>query len=263
MRSRVRVVVVVLIALVVNACKSDSVFGPGSRSDLNEVINELQLVKSYYHISWSRQFNATVPYIIPEQCTYAASAQRFNCPTQTIGGVTVTQSYTLLSKSGAPQDAFDGGRTAAVQTNTTLSGTYTINGSDLVVDGHDSYTLSGLLTGKHTVNATSTQHVSGTFVTAILFGGEKIQTTLSSTTASTVSELVLPPSFSDVTVSSIPMSGTITVHSTTSVDGKPAVVSSAVFPFDGTFNMVALITVDGVTHPCPLHMFGLTYSTCL
>jgi hypothetical protein len=262
MRSRGRVSLYLVLAAA-NACGSDASLAPGSRADLSQVINELEITQSRFALSWSRPVNPTVPTFIPANCAFAASAQRFDCPTQTIGGVTVSQSYTLLGSSGAPQSAFDAARTAAVRIDVTLAGRFTDFGRDLAVDEQRSLTLSGLLTGQHTVDGESTARFSGTIGPIDLPLNDPGRTSINTVITTTISRLVLPPNVTAMGAPVVFRSGTITINNSTSVLGLPPMVSSAVFPFDGSNVVLVVITVNGVTRTCLVDLVGVTYSTCL
>jgi hypothetical protein len=263
MRSRVRVLIVVIALAAGSACGADTSFGPGSRSDLNQVFNEWAIVRNFFAMSWSKPVFTAALTLIPVNCPYAAATQSFNCPPQTLSGLTVTQSYTLLGASGAPQAAFDAARTAAVRISNAIAGTITVNGGDLTVSEGESLTLSGLLTGKHTVDGTNTMQVGGTRLAIDAATGATIRTPINTTITTTVTGIVLPPTLTVIGAPAVPLSGNITVNNRTSVSGQPAIFSSAVFPFDGSNTVVAIITVDGVTHTCPVALVGTTYSLCL
>ena len=256
--------VVVSIAGLLTACNAEPSFGPGSRSDLTEVINELSIVKGTIGMQWSRPIRPTEPTVIPANCTYVAQVLSFACPSQTTLGVTVTQRYTLLSARGEQQSAFDVAHTDAVQVHTVLAGRSYINGSDLAVDGQEFLTLSGLLSGKHTVVGTSSLHLNGALVAANPLGGGTSTTQIDEFILATVTQLVLQTFPSSITGSyTVPRSGTIRVENRRSVDGRPQTLSTAVFPYDGTDRLTAVITRDGITHTCEIQLLSISYVVCL
>jgi hypothetical protein len=255
---------VVSVAGLLTACNAEPSFGPGSRADLPEVINELSIVKNSIGMQWSRPIRPTEPTVIPANCTYVAAVQSFTCPAQTLLGVTVTQSYTLLSARGDHQSAFDIAHTAAVQLHTVLAGRSSINGSDLAVDGQEFLTLSGLLTGEHTVDGTSSLHLNGALVAANPMGGGTSTTQIDEFISATVTRLVLQTYPSSIAGSyTLPRTGTIRVEDRTSIAGQPQVVSSALFPYDGTDRMVVVITRNGLSHTCEIPLTGIFYAVCL
>jgi hypothetical protein len=262
MRTQIRNAIVVVALASSIACNADTAFGPGSRSDLDQVIIELETMKKMFAVSWSRPTDFPLSRIVPANCPYVPSTQSFTCPSVAMGSVTVWQSYVPLSASGAPQTVFDVARTAAVRMTTTFSGTSPGN-TELAVDGRETLTLSGLLSGKHTFDGTSSYHYNGTHITYNTFGGGTTRTLINTTVVTTVSQLVMPP---DVVVDGFPnrpVSGTIAVTNSASVSGQPPMLSSAVFPFDGTTTVVAVITVNGVSRTCPVALVGMSYSLCL
>jgi hypothetical protein len=133
--------------------------------------------------------------VIPSACTYVAASQSFTCPTQTVNGVTITLSYTLLDAAGHPQSSPNIATTAAVRTLSTVKGTLTllpgnagaISGT-LTLDRTEDMTLSGLLTGVHTLNGTA----SVTSVSVATLDGQSINFT--SVDKSTTTNVVLPKS---------------------------------------------------------------------
>lgn len=247
------------------ACNAEPSFGPGSRSDLSEVLNELSIVKNSIAMEWSRPIRLTEPTVFPANCTYTASAQSFTCPAQTLLGVTVTQSYTLLSARGDPQSAFDIDRTAAVRLRTVLVGRTSVSSSDLAVDGQETLTLSGLLSGTHTVDGSSTLHLNGLLTAPNPLGGGTSTKQINTSITTTVSQLVLQtfPSSIEGYSYTLPTRGTIRVENGTSVAGQPPSVSSAVFPYDGTDHVVVVVTRDGVSHTCDVSLVGISYVVCL
>jgi hypothetical protein len=246
------------------ACNAEPSFGPGARSDLPDVIDELSIVKNSIGMQWSKPIRPTEPPIIPANCAYAANVQSFVCPSQTVLGVTVSQSYTLLSARNDAQSAFDIKGTAAVRLRTTLHGRTSLNGSDLAVDGDETLTMSGLLSGTHTVDGTSALYLVGTLMAANGVGG-LTATPINTSINATVSQLVLQtfPSAVSAVPYTMPLTGTIRVENRTSIGGQAQTLSTAVFPYDGTDRLVAVITRDGTTHTCEIALLGVSYVVCL
>ena len=105
---------------------------------------------------------ADAPALLPSRCPDSATAQSFVCTPFSASGVTFNQAFTLLTASGAKQSAFDATTTAAVRVNTTVAGTVADAGTSLTVDGQQELTLSGLVTGLHTLNGASSLTLAGT-----------------------------------------------------------------------------------------------------
>ncbi|MEO8562716.1 MAG: hypothetical protein ABI601_11610 [bacterium] len=229
------------------ACGSDTPSAPASsRADLNQAFVELGLPA----LSAATTTIVGVPAVAPSigdrsGCAYAGASQSFACPTQTVGGLTVTASYSLLTASGTPQSAFDATTTSAVRTDVAAIGTVTNGATKLNVDARQTLTLSALLTERHVLDGTGTSKVNGT----VAQGSTALPVAITTTT--TITKLVLPPSTS---ATKWPLSGTIASESSTSLSGLPAVPSRVEVTFDGTSRVAVVVTIAGVTKRCTVDL---------
>src|SRR2546428_1209828 len=98
--------------------------------------------------------------------------------------MTTSWSYQLLDATDTPQAAYNATTTAALRTVSDLSGILSPPGSPLTssLSAHGDQTISGLLTGTHTVN--------GTGNSSFIITSSGPTTTVTST--STITDLVLP-----------------------------------------------------------------------
>ena len=250
---RLRVAVVALAAIVV-ACSSDSSVAPSTNqtTTLSQVLSEMTLpavsgVAST--LSSAPVTSAATP--VPSTCSYSASSQSFSCPTVTMGGLTITQSYTLLDASGKPQSQFDPNTTAAVRTTMSGAGTLTLTGfntgGSLTIDQQQDMTLSGLLIGTHVLNGTMTMHMSGAMSTGTT------TTPVNSTMTMTTTNLVLPTAHTGATA--WPTSGTITEDMTTALDaGFLAAPIHMTMTFNGTSKIAVVITIGTSTQRCTMDL---------
>ena len=253
---RLRIAALVALAALANAC-SDSSTGPSDvrPADLSQVLAELQpssLAALNAQISAAPVAGLTAP--VPSSCTYDSTTKSFTCPSVSITGVTITRSFTLLDASGNPQAQFDAASTAAVRMKTTFAGTITSGNSTLVVDQQQDVTLSGLLTGAHTLNGTSLGHVTGTI------GSGTTTTAVASTISTTISDLVLPTSSTGA--SRWPQSGSITATATTTVGALPTATVNTSITFNGTNKAAVTITAAGQTTHCTVDLSGETAMVC-
>jgi hypothetical protein len=248
-------------AMFIAACGSDSPSGPGTPGtatfNLAGVLAEIgRGTPTAARAEMGSSASITGSTSLPAACTYVPSSQTFACPAQISNGVTVTMSYMLLDAAGHPQSAADVATTAAVRTITTVSGTLTLQpsssggtGGTLTLNRTDDMTLSGLLTGVHTLNGTG----NGTSETKVTLAGQLIDVT--SADKSTTTNVVLPKASS---TSFWPVSGTITsdqtlTSKTAGFSGLTSTIHS-VMTFNGSANMTVSITIDGVTSTCTINL---------
>jgi hypothetical protein len=220
------------------AC-SDST-GPTTEqpADLSQVLAELQpstLAPLASQLSSVPAAAITAP--VPSSCSYDGASKSFVCPNVSVTGVTVSRSFTLLDATGAPQTAFDRTTTAAVRMKSTFAGTVTSGTTTLAIDQQQELTLSGLLTGVHTLNGTALGHASGSIGT----GSTAIP--IATTTSTTITNLVLPRSSSG---SQWPQSGTIAATITDAGFGTPLTTSVSI-TFNGTSTAQVTVTAGGIT----------------
>jgi hypothetical protein len=163
LRSRLSVVV---LAVAASACGSDASVAPAStaQTTLDQALGELTLpVLSTAGGSISDLFPGGPQ--LGARCAYAPVSQSFVCPPATASGLTINQSFTLLTTSGAKQSAFDHATTESVRMNTAVAGSVSSEGATLTLDGQEELTLSGLVTGRHTINGTGAAHLVGALPT--------------------------------------------------------------------------------------------------
>jgi len=235
-----------LLVVVATAC-SDSPVAPSTSDDASEPQATLEQALTELTLPVLSVAGGSVSATIPvglvlgtARCAYTAESQSFVCPPATASGVTINQSFTLLTASGAKQSAFDHTTTASVKTNTTVAGTVVEEGATLTIDGQQELTLSGLLAGPHTLNGTSTANLSGTF-----FDDAPIEISITGS----ITSLVLPAS-TTVGAQVWPTAGTIVVASSGTFADLPPFTSRLTMTFNGTSTVTLTITEDGVSQTC-------------
>jgi hypothetical protein len=190
----------------------------------------------------------------PTGCSYDAASGGYTCPSATVGNVTVTRGFTLFDAAGNTQQSYDRATTAAIRTVTSAAGTFTSGATTFTVDQHQTMTLSGLLTGVHTMNGSSAATLSGTGP------GLPLGQTVSSTQTLTVADVVLPGGAAGA--SPYPASGTMTMVGQTAAGVLPAIGSRFQVTFNGTRSVPVSITVAGVTRQCTLDLAGQNGLVC-
>lgn len=241
----------VALATAVAAC-SDST-GPSTEEspDLSAVLAELQpssLAPLAAELSGVPAAALGAP--VPSGCAYDGASRSFTCPLVTVSNLRISQSYTLLDASGAPQSAFNKATTAAVRMKSTAAGTLTSGASTITIDDQRDVTLSGLLTGVHTLNGTSLTHTTGTI------GTGTTALPIAMTAATTITNLVLPKSPG---VNSWPQSGSIATTITDAGFGAER-TSTFTIAFNGTSTATITVTGGGMdytftvdlAHPVPV-----------
>ena len=187
------------------------------------------------------------PSLDPTRCAYSATVQSFVCTPVSESGITINQSFTLLSGSGAKQSAFDAATTNAVKANTTISGTFVEQGTSLNLTGQQEITLSGLVTGPHVLNGTSTITAAGTVVDGTTTYPVNI------TVATSIANLVLPAHESS-TSQLWPSSGTVTVDVNGSIGPVSVSQARTVITFSGTSTVNVTMSGGGVTKSCKVDL---------
>jgi hypothetical protein len=251
-----RIAAFVAIASFAAAC-SDSSTGPANLqpADLGTVLAELQpasLAPLASQISAAPIAGLSAPE--PSSCTYDAATKSFICPNVTVTGVTVTRAFTLFDASGNPQTTFGRSTTASVRMVTTFAGTVTSGGSTFTVGQQQDFTLSGLLTGAHTLNGTSLGQVNGAI------GNGTTTTPVASTISTTISDLGLPASSTGS--NRFPTKGTIEAVTATTIGALPTVNASALITFNGTSTAAVTVTVNGVTTHCTVDLTAQVAALC-
>jgi hypothetical protein len=240
------------------ACSSDSSVAPNEQpADLTQVLTEMTLpslssvMAPTVRLGGMPLPSLTVP--VPAGCSYAASSGSFACPGVSLNGLSFTRSFTLLDASGAAQSQFDPATTAAVRTHTTTSGTLASAGSTTTIDGVEDLTLSGLTTGIHVLDGTSTMHITGSIGSP--FSGPL---PMDMTMTTTIAKLVLPSAASG---SKYPGPGTITVDETSPLNG-PAPALHVQMTFSGTGTVVVTITDGSFTSRCTVDLASGSAGSC-
>lgn len=249
MRSFPRCLLALSAIAALGACSSDSSVAPVARpATLDGALGELSL-SSVLSGGVATAMPGAAISLTPGNCAFNSVSQSFVCATVTAGGYTVSSSFTLLTASGGAQSAFDQATTAAVRSTSSVSGSQVFNGSTLVTDMTQTLTLSGLLTGVHTLNGT--QLVKETDTPS---GGVASTMTL----ATTIADLVLP---ADPTPGHYPKSGMITTTLTQPAQpGLPAYNFSMAVTFNGTSKVDVTITDAGITQHCTVDLAAKTPS---
>lgn len=216
------------------ACGADSSVAPQA-SDLNAVLAQLS-PSAVPGASSTLAMNGipSVAALVPSSCAYSSGSQSFTCATVTTSGFTFNRSFTLLDASGAPQSAYDKSTTAAVRVNSIVNG----SASSVSVADTSAMTVSGLLTGTHTLDGTDHAHV-----TAALSTG-----TMATNVTTTIAGLVLPSQ-----QGAWPAAGTITT--TTALASSPTASATTVkLSFSGTSKVAVTITTAISTRSCTLDL---------
>lgn len=253
-----RLAILLATATLASAC-SDSSTGPSDvqPTTLSQALAELQLTAL---APVSAQLS-TVPIAAlgapdPASCSYDATTKSFICPNVSVTGITVTRSFTVLDASGIPQSQFDRSTTAAVRMKTTFAGTITTGNSTVAVDQQQDITLSGLLTGIHTLNGNSLGHVVG----SVAAGASTVP--VNTTIGTTITNLVLPAAGSGA--NRWPRSGTVvaTIANAFGVGSLPAMTSTVSITFNGTSKAAVVVTTAGLTTRCTLDLSGQSAMAC-
>jgi hypothetical protein len=257
--SRVRLLLsVATLVVATSACGSDSSVGPGggTRLTLTEVLNELSIAGVADVVA---PFAAVVPSpagaFEGAGCTYGAGTQSFVCPTVTFEGLTLTQSYSLLDAGGSPQSAYDAAKTAEVRGKSSITGRTTRSNYDLVADAQQDLTLGALFSESHTLDGTSSVHVTGT----VSSGG--VAAPVDVTASTKLDKLVLP--VRPWRTTPWPRSGTVTVE-TTHVPGVglPPITRRITLTFNGTSQVAVVATSGSVTINCTMDLTTAPTAGC-
>lgn len=253
-----RLAILLVSATLASAC-SDATTGPSEvpPTSLSQALADLQLsALAPASAQLSSMPIAGVGAPDPASCSYDSTSKSFICPNVAVTGITVTRSFTVLDANGSPQSQFDRSTTAAVRLKTTFAGTVTTGNSTVAVDQQQDVTLSGLLTGVHTLNGSSLGHVVGS-VTA---GTSTVP--VNTTISTTITNLVLPAAGSGA--NRWPRSGTVaaTIANAVGVGGLPAMSSTVSITFNGTNKAAVVITAAGITSRCTLDLSGQSAMVC-
>ena len=242
---------VLAMAVLVGACGADSSTGPDAQpATLDQALTTFS--NPAIAAASTAFFDAGVaaPGLGLARCAYAAATQSFVCTPFSANGVSINQSFTLLSAAGAPQSAFDAATTDAIKARTTMAGNLGENGTSLAVDSEQDLTLSGLLSGTRTLNGSSTTKLKG--IIADIFGSSALDATL--TTA--VTNLVIPKA--PAGTKPWPSSGTIVVESSGTVGGAAIPTIRIAMDFSGTSTVNVSRTGPGGTQNCKMDLANPT-----
>ena len=237
---------VLALAVVAGACGSDST-GPTNYppATLDQALAELSIPALSAGGASFVDVGAGAPSLDPTSCPYSAAVQSFVCTPISESGVTVNQSFTLFNASGGKQGAFDPATTESVRANTTLGGTLVEQGTTLTVNGQQQLTLSGLVSGPHVLNGTSTISLAGTVE------DETSTYPVNITVSTTIANLVLPP---NATAQAWPSSGTITVDVNGSIGPVSVSQARTTITFSGTSTVDVTMTGGGLSKSCKVNL---------
>ena len=231
------------------ACGGDSATAPTSYppATLDQALAELSIPALSAGDNSFVDLGAAAPSLDPTRCAYSATVQSFVCTPISESGITINQSFTLLTASGAKQSAFDAATTDAVRANTTVAGTLVEQGTSLNLSGQQQITLSGLVSGPHVLNGTSTLTAAGTVVDGTTSYPVNI------TVATSIANLVLPAHES--TSSQLwPSSGSVTVDVNGSIGPVSVSQARTIITFNGTSTVNVTMTGGGVTKSCKVDL---------
>ena len=231
------------------ACGGDSATAPTSYppATLDQALAELSIPALSAGDNSFVDLGAAAPSLDPTRCAYSATVQSFVCTPISESGITINQSFTLLTSSGAKQSAFDAATTDAVRANTTVAGTLVEQGTSLNLSGQQQITLSGLVSGPHVLNGTSTLTAAGTVVDGTTSYPVNI------TVATSIANLVLPAHES--TSSQLwPSSGSVTVDVNGSIGPVSVSQARTIITFNGTSTVNVTMTGGGVTKSCKVDL---------
>ena len=239
MRSVSRLIFAASALVALAGCSSDSSVAPVSRpATLDGALGELTL-SAIMPAGVTSTFPGAAASLTPNNCAFDAASRSFICATVNGSGYTINSSFDLLNSSGAAQSAFDQATTAAIRTKSTVTGSQVINGETFSTDVAQTLTLSGLLSGVHTLNGTQLLKLTSTPA-----GG----TASTMTVSTTITELVLP---AEPGPGRYPRSGTIAqTLSAPGRAGMPALNSSTLITFNGTSKVDVVISFGPVSQHC-------------
>jgi hypothetical protein len=179
--------------------------------------------------------------IVPARCQFDATTRGFVCAPLSGAGLTLNQTYTLIDASGGKQAAFDAGATSEVSVASRVSGvTVGTSTRPLTIDGQQTLDLTGLRTGRHTLNGSSSTH------TTEPSSQGPTHPPLETTITTTITSLVIPATPADAW----PLSGTIEIRTLldageTLPTGGTTSESVATLTFSGSSTVDLRITVNG------------------
>jgi len=239
----------IALAAAASACGSDSSTGPSSYppATLDQALAELSIPALSAGSASFADVGVGAPSLDPTTCPYSGTAQSFVCTPISESGITINQSFTLLNASGAKQSAFDPASTESVRANTTVGGTLIEQGTSLTVNGQQELTLSGLVTGPHVLNGSSTISLAGTVA------DETSTYPVDITVSTTIASLVLPAH--EAGSGQIwPSSGKITVDVSGSIGPVSVSQARTVITFSGTSTVDVTVSGGGLSKSCKVNL---------
>jgi hypothetical protein len=239
------------LAVVAVACGSDSPTQPTTpQITLNQALAELDLPALNTATSTYGGVSAITPSLTSARCPYSGTAQKFVCATVTSGGLTIDQSFSLLTAGGAPQTAFDAVSTDAVAATTTIAGSYTDQGFTYTADGTQDLTLSGLQSTTHSLDGDGT-------ITVVADDGAG--TTQTVTLTETITGLKIPAGTTSATA--WPSSGSIGLTLDVDLGDGSTSTTTVTMTFNGTKTVHVTIDDNGSTTSCDVD-FTTPAPTC-
>lgn len=240
---RPHAILALALATLAAACGADSSTAPAAPVTLDQALSELSAPALSAAAASFDAGQPALPALAASRCAYQTSSQSFTCTPVVASGVTVTQSFTLFDGAGAPQSAFDQATTSAVRANTSVAGTFQQGAQQFTVDGQQELTLSGLREAIHTLDGTSTVHVTA------VGGTLPFETTVTTT----ITGLKLQPPTADGT-HPWPKAGAIVVENSTSIGGAVPAVIRATITFNGTSKVTVALVGPGVSGTCTIDL---------
>ena len=165
-------------------------------------------------------------------CTFTQSSSRFECPSETTGGLTLTRSYSFTDASGTTLTTFNPANVAGFNVRSQLAGTSTLGTWSGTVDLSRDFSVTGVspTSTSWTWNGTSSSSINTSRTTS---GGTTRTYNLQWTTD--VNDVVVPY---PLTAGSYPTSGTITRNVTVDFvggdnDGE-SITRTVTITFNGT-----------------------------
>ena len=238
----------IVIATVATACGGDST-GPTNYppATLDQALAELSIPALSAGGASFVEVGTGAPSLDPTSCPYSATVQSFVCTPISESGITINQSFTLLNASGGKQSAFDPASTDAVRANTTVAGTLVDLGTTLNVNGQQQLTLSGLVSGPHVLNGTSTITIAGTVADET--GTYPVNVTI----GTTIANLVLPENPTG-SAAVWPASGKITVDLSGSIGPVSVTNARTTITFSGSSTVDVTVTGGGLSKSCKVNL---------
>lgn len=256
-RTVVRIVALLGAAAFAGACSSDTAPSASQKLDVSAALGAMTVPGVSSAISTANSTASTaavsMPAIVPSACSYAAASQSFTCPAVVVNGVTINRSYTLLDAQGQPQSAPDKSTTDGVEVLATMSGTMTMGGSSMTVNGMHQLKLTGLLADKRLLDGLDTAAVAGT----MSMGGTSTPFTMRMSTQT--KDVALPPSGS---TTNYPLSGMVTMQMAMTGGAVGSASTTAILEFNGTSTATLTIKTSAGVQTCSVDLTGKSATTC-